>query len=194
MNRINNFILKKKTNVSDFMPVRHRTNIGKFLSKSPWNEEFIDDTISKKTVPSSKDKKPTKKCGFHNSYLKGKTVYGHQLVTVMLLCDSWYSNKKLFIVSKEAVYAYIRELKTNRVIHPLGHERHEIKLNLMSKILTTDDVSLVKVGNNKYYVYTYKDKLNDAKDSLIALYWPKEALFKEGCLRLFITLDTTITT
>lgn len=43
----------------------------------------IDDTISEKTVPSSKAKKPTEKCGFHNSHLKGKTVYGHQLVTVM---------------------------------------------------------------------------------------------------------------
>ena len=263
---INSMVTKgycgKVTDVSDFMPVRHRTNIGKFLSESPWNEDFvekalkkhvimriwetskitgkpvyvvIDDTISEKTVPSSKAKKPTEKCGFHNSHLKGKTVYGHQLVTVMLLCDtlvlpytmaiydknnmskiqmaiefikalpapankgyilcdSWYSNKKLFSVSKEAGYAYIGGLRTNRVIYPPGHERLGIKLNRMSKILTNDDVNLVKVGNNEYYVYTYRGKLNDAKDSLIALCWPKEALFKDGCLRAFITLDTTLTT
>lgn len=252
----------KITDVSDCMPVRHRTNIGKFLSDSPWNEDFIeralkkhvikriwetskttgkpiyiviDDTISEKTVPSSKAKKPTEKCGFHNSHLKGKTVYGHQIVTVMLLCDtlvlpyameiydkksmskiqmaiefikslptpvnegyvlcdSWYSNKKLFDVSKESGYAYIGGLRTNRVIYPLGHERLGIKLNRMSTILTTDDVNLVKVGNNEYFVYTYMGKLNDAKNSLIALCWPKEALFKDGCLRAFITLDTEITT
>lgn len=64
----------------------------------------------------------------------------------------------------------------------------EIKFNLMSKILTTDDVNLVKFDNNKYYVYTYRSKLNDAKDSLIALCWPKEALFKDDCLRAFIDL------
>jgi hypothetical protein len=263
---INSMVTKgycgKITDVSDFMPVRHRTNNGKFLSESPWNEDFIeralkkhvimriwqtskitgnpiyvviDDTISEKTVPSSKAKKPTEKCGFHNSHLKGKTVYGHQLVTVMLLCDnlvlpytmaiydkenmskiqmaiefikslpppitegyvlcdSWYSNKKLFNVSKEAGYAYIGGLRTNRVIYPIGCERLGIKLNHMSKILTNEDVNLVKVGNNEYYVYTYRGKLNDAKNSLIALCWPKEALFKEGCLRAFITLDTTLTT
>ena len=104
----------KVTDVADLMPFRHRTNIGKFLSKSPWNEDFIeralrnlvikkiweiskstnnpiyvaiDDTISERTVPSSKALKPIEKCSFHNSHLKHKTVYGHQLVTVMLICD-----------------------------------------------------------------------------------------------------------
>lgn len=263
---INSMVTKgycgKITDVSDFMPSRHRTNIGKFLSESPWNEGFIeralkkhvimriwemskttdkpiyvviDDTISEKTVPSSKAKKPIEKCGFHKSHLKGKTVYGHQLVTVMLLCDnlalpytmaiydkenmskiqmaiefvkslpnpvnegyvlcdSWYSNKKLFNASKKAGYAYIGGLRTNRVIYPPSHTRLGIKLNRMSKILTKDDVSLVKVGNNEYYVYTYRGKLNDAKNSLIALCWPKEALFEEGCLRAFITLNTNLTT
>jgi hypothetical protein len=84
-----------------------------FLNKSPWDEALvlkslqehvinsiwkiskttgnpiyviIDDTISEKTVPSSKAKKPKEKCGFHRSHLKNKTVYGHQLVTVMLRC------------------------------------------------------------------------------------------------------------
>lgn len=103
----------KINDLAELMPVRHRTNFGKFLSKSPWDEKLleralkkyvlhqiwnisknignpiyvvIDDTISEKTPPSSKAKRPTEKCGFHNSHLKGKTVYGHQLVTVMLSC------------------------------------------------------------------------------------------------------------
>ena len=104
----------KVSHVTDLMPFGHRTNIGKFLCKSPWNEDFIeralrnfvikkiweipkvtnnpiyvaiDDTISERTVPSSKARKPIEKCSFHNSYLKRKTIYGHQLVTVMLICD-----------------------------------------------------------------------------------------------------------
>jgi len=110
------------------------------------------------------------------------------------LCDSWYSNKKLFDVSKKAGYTYVGGLRTNRVIYPPGRERLGIKLNRISEILTKDDVDLVKVGTNEYYVYTYRGKLNDVKESLIALCWPKEALFKDGCLRAFITLDTTLTT
>jgi hypothetical protein len=103
----------KVTAIAELSSHRHRTSVGHFLRKSPWNEKFvleslkehvikriwklseatgypiyviIDDTISEKTVPSSKAKRPTEKCGFHNSHLKGKTVYGHQMVTVMLRC------------------------------------------------------------------------------------------------------------
>ena len=64
----------------------------------------------------------------------------------------------------------------------------------MNKTLAQKDVNLVKVGNREYYVYTYRGKLKDIPDCMIALCWPKEALFKEGCLRAFITLDTTLTT
>lgn len=90
---INKGYCGKITDVSDFMPVRYRTTIGKFLSKSSWNEDYIeralkrrvinqiwelskikakaiyiviDDTISEKTKPSSKAKRPIEKCGFHN--------------------------------------------------------------------------------------------------------------------------------
>lgn len=250
----------KVTDVADLMPFRHRTNIGKFLSKSPWNEDFIeralrnlvikkiweiskatnnpiyiaiDDTISERTVPSSKALKPIEKCSFHNSHLKRKTVYGHQLVTVMLicndvvmpysisiydkkikskiqmavelinslpspinegyvLCDSWYSSKKIFNASKKAGFKYVGGLRTNRVIYPTNHERLGIKLNAFGKTLTKEDVDLVKVGNSEYYFYFYKGKLNDLKEALIVLSWSKEALFKDGCLRAFIGPDSNM--
>lgn len=38
-------------------------------------------------------------------------------------------------------------------------------------------------------MYSYKGKLNDLKEALIVLSWPKEALFKDGCLRAFISTD-----
>jgi len=246
----------KINDLAELMPVRHRTNFGKFLSKSPWNEMHleralkkyvlhriwniskntgnpiyvvIDDTISEKTPPSSKAKHPTEKCGFHNSHLKGKTVYGHQLVTVMLscdklvlpfamiiydktgmskiqiameiiaslpkpvkkgyvLCDSWYSNKKLFTISAKSGYTYIGGLRTNRVIFPKGHEKLGIKLHGMNKTLTQKDVSLVKVGNREYYVYTYRGRQKNIPDCFVLAH--KESL----CLRAFITRDTTLTT
>jgi|GEM_PF-2669998 len=40
----------KVTDVSDFMPVRHRTNIGKFLSESPWDENFVEKALKKRVI------------------------------------------------------------------------------------------------------------------------------------------------
>ena len=91
----------------------HRTSVGKFLSESPWPTDLvqssyqlyvaaqiaikarktkspvyviIDDTIAEKTKPSSKALRPIAGCGFHHSHLKGKRVYGHQMVCVLLEC------------------------------------------------------------------------------------------------------------
>jgi hypothetical protein len=251
----------KITDSYELQPARHRTSIGKFLSNSPWNEDYIeralqkyvikiiwdisiktgepiyiivDDTISEKTVPSSKALNPIQKCAFHNSHLKNKTVYGHQLVTVMLscngvvmpysikiydkrlmskidmaaqlikslpapantsyvMCDSWYSCKKIFSAAKKAGFEYIGGLRTNRVIYPKGHERLGIKVNAFGKTLTKYDVNLVKVGNREFYVYSYIGKLNDLAEAHIILSWPKEALFKDGCLRAFISPNAEIT-
>lgn len=118
----------KVNDVAELTSHRHRTSIGKFLDKSPWQEELvskalqdyvikriwklskttgdpiyviIDDTISEKTVPSSKALKPTENCGFHKSHLKNKTVYGHQLVTVTLRCGD--------IVLPYTIAIYIKE-------------------------------------------------------------------------------------
>jgi hypothetical protein len=120
----------KITDVADLTSHRHRTSIGKFLSESPWDEKLVlkslneytikriwqiskttrkpiyvivDDTISEKTVPSSKAKHPTEKCGFHSSHLKGKTVYGHQMVTVMLRCGDIVLPYAIVIYDKAAM-------------------------------------------------------------------------------------------
>lgn len=104
----------KVSDVASSTSQRHRTSITRFLSSNAWNEEhvrrslkslvleliweksrvtkkpiyfIIDDTISEKTKPSSKAVNPIEKCGFHNSHLKGKNVYGHQIVVSLLSCD-----------------------------------------------------------------------------------------------------------
>ncbi|KGM97574.1 transposase, partial [Clostridium botulinum] len=104
----------KVSDIAELASKRHRTSITRFLSKSNWNEDLlinalkskiieliwnksnesqkpiyliIDDTISEKTKPSSKAINPIEKCYFHNSHLKRKTVYGHQLVVALLSCD-----------------------------------------------------------------------------------------------------------
>nr|WP_238475977.1 transposase [Clostridium manihotivorum] len=104
----------KISDIAELASQRHRTSITRFLASSSWNEDFlikalkklvveliwsksketnkpiyfiIDDTISEKTKPSSKAKNIIEKCSFHNSHLKGKTVYGHQILVSLLSCD-----------------------------------------------------------------------------------------------------------
>ena len=48
---------------------------------------IVDDTISSKTVPSSKIEFPIESADFHYSHLKGKSDYGHQTVAVLLSCN-----------------------------------------------------------------------------------------------------------
>lgn len=104
----------KVSDIAELASHTHRTSITRFLSKSTWDETLlskslkslvlqliwnkaketkkpicfiIDDTISEKTKPSSKAKNIIEKCSFHNSHLKGKTVYGHQILVSLLSCD-----------------------------------------------------------------------------------------------------------
>lgn len=104
----------KTSNMPEICHVEiHRTSIGHFLNNSTWSDDLVkksynnfvllqvqrlasttsspvyviaDDTVSEKTKPSSKARKPTEKAVFVYSHLKKKKVYGHQFVGVILEC------------------------------------------------------------------------------------------------------------
>lgn len=85
---------------------RHRTTLSHFLKKGAWNEDYLlqqtkqyihgqlekdeplflllDDTICEKTKPSSQAEMPTESCGYHFSHSAGKSVWGHQVVQLMM--------------------------------------------------------------------------------------------------------------
>lgn len=60
------------------------------------------------------------------------------------------------------------------------------------KTLTLNDVSLVTAGKHEHYVYTCKGKLNDLKEAVIVISWPKDALFNKSILKAFISLDASM--
>jgi hypothetical protein len=93
---------------------RHRTSISRFLREDRWDDQpleatskknvletiygesrktgqpvlvIVDDTISSKTIPSSKAVHPIEAAGFHFSHLKCRQDYGHQAVGVLLSCN-----------------------------------------------------------------------------------------------------------
>lgn len=120
----------KVSDIAELAPARHRTSITRFLSNSSWDEKLleralkayiveliwararetkqpiyfiIDDTISEKTKPSSKAINPIEKCSFHNSHLKGKNVYGHQILVSLLSCDGLVLPYSIDIYDKESM-------------------------------------------------------------------------------------------
>lgn len=251
----------KVSNVAELATASHRTSITRFLSNSPWDENLIekalksyvielilakskesgqpiyfiiDDTISEKTKPSSKAKSPIEKCSFHNSHLKGKNVYGHQILVSLLACDglvlpysiniydknymskieltkklietlpkpknkgfiladSWYSCKAIFDASERAGYNYIGALKTNRVIFPKNHESLGIKVHNFATSLKIEDFNLVTVKGKQYYIYNYVGNLKDRENISIILSYPKNSFKNNGALRIFISLDKSLT-
>jgi hypothetical protein len=91
----------------------HRTSFGRFFSESPWKHDtvesfirsyvfrwvfnysiqtgmsvyvLIDDTTCVKTKPSSQAEDVIEGTGWHFSHTAGKSVFGHQFVTVMIKC------------------------------------------------------------------------------------------------------------
>ncbi|WP_286904505.1 IS701 family transposase [Clostridium sp. UBA1652] len=120
----------KVSDIAELTSPRHRTSITRFLSNGTWDEKLlikslqslvieliwsksretkkpiyfiIDDTISEKTKPSSKAKKPIEKCSFHNSHLKGNTVYGHQILVSLLSCDGLVLPYSIDIYDKQSM-------------------------------------------------------------------------------------------
>ena len=107
---------------------RHRTSISRFLTGDKWDDSaleetmrklvidiiyeesrksgmpilfIVDDTISSKTIPSSKASHPIEAAAsFHFSHLKKKQDYGHQAVSVMLSCNGITLNYAIVMYDK----------------------------------------------------------------------------------------------
>lgn len=85
---------------------KHRTTLGHFLKQGSWNENdllrqtkkqimqkvdsqepvflLLDDTLCEKCKPSSQAHHPTESCGYHFSHTSQKSVWGHQVLQLML--------------------------------------------------------------------------------------------------------------
>jgi len=192
----------KISDIAELASQRHRTSITRFLSSSTWNEIFliqalralvieliwsksketnkpiyfiIDDTISEKTKPSSKAKNTIEKCSFHKSHLKGKTVYGHQILVSLLSCDGLVLPYSIDIYDK----------------------------NSMSKIgLTQRLIESLPKSKNKSYVlcdswYSCKAIFNSSEEagySYIGALKTNRVIYPKGHERLGIKLNKFATT
>lgn len=105
----------------------HRTTTAHFLNRGKWDDDrledtlkasviqliykeaqcsgkpvfcIVDDTIFSKTKPSSRTLHPIKDAYFHQSHLKGRQDYGHQVVSVMLSCNGIVLNYAIVLYDK----------------------------------------------------------------------------------------------
>jgi len=117
----------------------HRTTLSHFLCKGKWNEaplkEFIktrsleyvkkiseetgkpmfisiDDTVNKKSKPSSKAERPIEGAEYHFSHLERKQAWGHQAVAVMASCENIALNYDIhwYDKTKQSKIEYVRQL------------------------------------------------------------------------------------
>jgi hypothetical protein len=237
----------------------HRTTFGHFLSKGNWDESYLwktmknkvlqtikqtaretrtptfaiyDDTIAKKTKPSSQAIHPIEAADFHFSHLECKTVWGHQLLCAMLstgtltlpyhiehyekgstskidkvcqiadslpratgpaygLFDSWFTCKKVIEAHFKKGYHIIGGLKTNRIIYPQGIRT---SIRNFAACIAKNDVRLVTVNSQSYWVYRYEGSLNEIDNAVVLFCWPEDAFLNPKAMRTFLCTDMELDT
>jgi hypothetical protein len=238
----------------------HRTTLGYFLNHGKWDETIletavkmsvlsiiyeeakrsgkpvfciVDDTISSKTVPSSKAELPIGSAEFHYSHLKGKSDYGHQAIAVLLscngitllyaikmydksvskidmmceiaqklptaptlsylLCDRWYTCKKLMEAFIKKGFYTVGALKTNRILYPNGIRKSVRKLaEILKEKHAVSSFRSVTVKGRKYYVYRYEGNLHGIENAVVLLTFPEGKLFQMEALRAFLCTDASL--
>jgi hypothetical protein len=110
-----------------------------------------------------------------------------------LLCDRWYTCKKLMEAFVKKGFYTIGALKTNRVLYPHGIKKsvEELAETLKSKDAVSSFHS-VTVKGRKYYVYRYEGNLNGIENAVILLTFPEGKLFQMDTLRAFLCTDASL--
>jgi hypothetical protein len=110
-----------------------------------------------------------------------------------LLCDSWYTSKKLIDTFLMKGFHTIGAIRTNRVIYPCNIKK---RINEFAVFMRETDrnVRLVTVGSRQYYVYRYEGSLKGIHDAVVLITYPKDAFHNPKALRAFICTDMSLTT
>jgi hypothetical protein len=110
-----------------------------------------------------------------------------------LLCDSWYTSKKVMDAFFMKGFYTIGAIRTNRLIYPCNIKKRINEFALFME-QTDCDVRLVTVGSRQYYVYRYEGRLKDIDDAVVLISYPKDAFHNPKALRAFISTDTSLST
>ena len=107
------------------------------------------------------------------------------------LCDSWFTCTKVIEAHFKKGYYFIGGLKTNRIIYPQGLR---VSLKEFATHIKKDDVRLVTVNHQSYWVYRYEGALNDLDHAVVLLTWHENAFLNPKAMRCFLSTDTELDT
>lgn len=125
----------------------HRTTIAHFLNDGKWDDDqlksilktsiieivysearksgqpvlcIVDDTIASHTKPSSQALHPIEAAYYHQSHLKGRQDYGHQVLAVMLACNGMVFNYAMVLYDKsKSKIQLVQEIADELPIAPI---------------------------------------------------------------------------
>lgn len=108
-----------------------------------------------------------------------------------LLCDSWYTNDKIFNAFIQKGFYSISALKVNRIIYPY-EKRMQVQeyASLFKK--PGKHFHLVTVGNRDYYVSLYEGRLNSIENAIVLICYPKEHFGNKATLKAFLCTDVSL--
>jgi hypothetical protein len=106
-----------------------------------------------------------------------------------LLCDTWFTSKKLIQASLAKGIHVISGLKTNRMIYPKGVK---IQAKEFSTYIEKGDTNFVTVGTESYRVYRYEGAINDIEHAVVLMCWKAESPLEPVYMRCFLSTDTEL--
>lgn len=138
----------------------------------------------------------------HELYHKDKTASKIQLAIDMInnfpalnqpiyvLCDSWFTSKKLIQTALAKGIHLIGGLKTNRIIYPNGIK---YQAKEFAKYIEEKETDFVTVDKQSYRVYRYEGKLNDMEDAVVLMCWKADQPMEPKHMRCFLSTDKRLT-
>ena len=110
-----------------------------------------------------------------------------------LLCDRWYTCRKLMEAFIKKGFYTVGALKANRILYPHGIRKsvRELAEKLKEKNMASSFRS-VTVKGRKYYVYRYEGNLNGTPNAVVLLTFPEGKLFQMDALRAFLCTDASL--
>lgn len=108
-----------------------------------------------------------------------------------LLCDSWYTSRKLVEAALSRGTHVIGALKINRIIYPAGVH---MQVKQFATYLDEQDTDLVMVVQEQYRVYRYEGTLNDIESGFAVLCWPANQPLEAKQMRCFLSTDIELST
>ena len=170
----------------------HRTTLGYFLNHGKWDETILETAVKMSVLSIIYEE--AKRSGKPVFCIVDDTISSKTAPTLSyLLCDRWYTCKKLMEAFIKKGFYTVGALKTNRILYPNGIRKSVRKLaEILKEKHAVSSFRSVTVKGRKYYVYRYEGNLHGIENAVVLLTFPEGKLFQMEALRAFLCTDASL--